>query len=135
MLFRPHRLALCDYVARRIVLIKPSALGDIIHALPVLTALRRRFPAAHIAWVVNHSYEPLLKGHPDLDETIPFERGRRGGWSALKYNAGFLAGLRRRRFDLVVDLQGLLRSGLMTFATGATRRVGLGSAREGASWF
>src|SRR5262245_27305105 len=106
MLFRPHRLPLCDYSARRIVLIKPSALGDIIHALPVLTALRRRFPAAHLAWVVNRAYEPLLKGHPDLDETIPFERGgRRGWWSAVKYNAGFLASLRRRRFDLVIDLQ------------------------------
>jgi len=135
MLFRPHRLPLCDYPARRIVLIKPSALGDIIHALPVLTALRRCFPAAHLAWVVNRSYEALLRGHPDLDETIPFERGRRGWWSGMRYSLGFLAGLRRRRFDLVVDLQGLLRSGLMTFATGAARKVGVGSAREGAPWF
>jgi lipopolysaccharide heptosyltransferase I len=136
MLFQSHRLPLADHVARRIALIKPSALGDIVHALPVLTALRRRFPAAHLAWVVNHTYEPLLRGHPDLDETIPFERrGRRGWWSGLRYYAGFLAGLRRRQFDLVIDLQGLLRSGLMTFATGAARRVGLASAREGASWF
>src|SRR5262245_16858641 len=132
---RRRTTPLADYPARRIVLIKPSALGDVVHALPVLTALRRRFPAAHLAWVVNRTYEPLLRGHPDLDETIPFERGRRGVWSALKYNAGFLAGLRRRRFDLVVDLQGLFRSGLMTLATGAARRVGLASAREGASWF
>src|SRR5947209_1998348 len=105
MLFRPHRLPLQDYPARRIALIKPSALGDIVHALPVLTALRRRFPAAHLAWVVNRSYEPLLKGHPDLDETIPFERGgRRGWWSVLRYNAGFFTGLRRRQFDLVLVL-------------------------------
>ncbi len=135
MLFRRQRVPLPDYPARRIAIIKPSALGDIVHALPVLTALRRRFPAAHLAWVVNRSYEPLLKGHPDLDETIPFERGRRGWWSALRYHAGFFAGLHRRQFDLVIDLQGLLRSGLMTFATGATRMIGLESAREGASWF
>ena len=69
------RLPLQDYPARRIGLIKPSALGDIVHALPVLTALRRRYPDAFIAWVVNRNYEGLLQGHPDLDATLPFERG------------------------------------------------------------
>src|SRR5262245_43880229 len=137
MLFRPHRLHLCDYPAHRIVVIKPSALGDIIHALPVLTALRRRFPAAHISWVVNRSYEPLLAGHPDLTETIPFDRGlhRRGVGGALKGLRGFVGQLRERRFDLVIDLQGLFRSGLMTRLSGAPRRVGLSSAREGATLF
>jgi lipopolysaccharide heptosyltransferase I len=123
--------------ARRIALIKPSALGDIIHALPVLTALRRRFPCAHITWVVNRAYEPLLRGHRDLDETLPFDRGAvRGGWrAAVRTYAEFFRELRRRRFDLAIDLQGLLRSGLMTFATGARHRIGLETAREGARWF
>ena len=68
--------------ARRIALIKPSALGDIVHALPVLTALRTRFPAAQITWVVNRSLEPLLAGHPDLTDTLPFDRGAfKGGAS------------------------------------------------------
>ena len=58
-------LPLSEYPARRILVIKPSALGDIIHSLPVLTALRRRYPAAHISWIVNRGYEPLLRGHPD----------------------------------------------------------------------
>jgi lipopolysaccharide heptosyltransferase I len=131
------RLPLHELDARRIVLIKPSALGDIVHALPVLTALRRRYPVAHIAWVVNRAYEPLLHGHRDLNETIPFDRSAyRGGWlRAACAHAGFFRQLRRRAFDLVIDLQGLLRSGLMTVATGAPRRVGLATAREGASWF
>jgi heptosyltransferase-1 len=126
-----------DYPARRIALLKPSALGDIIHSLPVLTALRQRFPRAHITWVVNRGYEPLLRGHPDLDATLAFDRGRRrlGLADTALYYARFLRQLRRRKFDLVVDLQGLLRSGLMARASGAPRRVGLSTARDGATWF
>lgn len=131
-----QRIPLHDYPARRIALIKPSALGDIVHSLPVLTALRQRFPQAHINWVINRGYEPLLRGHPDLDATVPFDRRpRRRGLAAQIHNfSGFLFHLRKQQFDLVVDLQGLLRSGLMAAASGAPRRVGLGTAREGASW-
>jgi lipopolysaccharide heptosyltransferase I len=127
-------LPLGEYPARRIALIKPSALGDIVHSLPVLAALRQRYPEAHIAWVVNRSFEPLLAGHPDLDETIVFERNalRAGLMNSVLMTMRFLSRLRRRRFDLVIDLQGLLRTGLMALASGATRRVGLASAREGA---
>ncbi len=122
---------------RRIALLKPSALRDIVHALPVLTALRRRYPDAFICWVVNRSYQPLLDGHPDLDESLAFDRGAsRSGWlAALASYRRFAAELRRRRFDLVLDLQGLFRSAVMALVTGAGRRVGLGSAREGARWF
>jgi lipopolysaccharide heptosyltransferase I len=131
------RLPLKDYPASRIVLIKPSALGDIVQALPVLVALRRRYPQAHITWLVNRSYEPLLRGHPDLDEVLPFDRGatKHGLWRATLSYARFLRDFRARRFDLVIDLQGLLRSGLFTAASRAARRVGLSSAREGAVWF
>ena len=57
------RVPLSAYPARRVALIKPSALGDVVHTLPVLSALRRRYPDAHITWVVNRAYEPLLRGH------------------------------------------------------------------------
>lgn len=92
----------------RIAIIKPSALGDVVHALPVLSGLRRAFPAARITWVVNAAYEPLLAGHPDLTDTLPFDRGAaRKGWrAAAAYTTRFAAELRRRRFDLVLDLQG-----------------------------
>jgi heptosyltransferase-1 len=131
------RTSLENYPARRIALIKPSALGDIVHSLPVLTALRRRYPYAHITWIVNRGYEPLLQGHPDLNDTLAFDRAAtRTGWGrALLYYSEFLQIVRRQRFDLVLDLQGLLRSGLMTAASGAPRRLGLSTAREGAPWF
>jgi lipopolysaccharide heptosyltransferase I len=121
---------------RSICLIKPSSLGDVVHALPVLAALRRRWPAARFAWVVNAGLCGLVEGHPDLDEVIPFDRTGAGrglrGWLGF---AAFLNGLRRRRFDLVVDLQGLFRSGLMAASTGAKWRTGMAEAREGATHF
>ena len=121
----------------RILLIKPSALGDIAHSLPVLSALRRRFPTAHLSWLVNRAYEPLIAGHPDLDATLTFDRGAmKQGWrSACRSVSSLWHTLRQGEFDLVLDLQGLLRSGLMTRATGAARRVGLAGSREGARWF
>jgi lipopolysaccharide heptosyltransferase I len=129
-----EKVPLCEYPARRIALIKPSALGDIVHSLPVLTAVRQRYPAAHIAWVVNRAYEPLLRDHPDLDETLAFDRhGARGEVGAVLRSLRFLSRLRNRRFDLVIDLQGLLRTGIMVLASGARRRVGLSTAREGAA--
>jgi lipopolysaccharide heptosyltransferase I len=126
-----------EYPARRIALLKPSALGDIVHSLPVLTALRERYPKAHITWVVNCAYESLLRDHPQLNATLPFDRGaaRRGWWQGTRTYISFLYRLRQQRFDLVADLQGLFRTGLMCLASGAVRRVGLSSAREGARRF
>lgn len=129
-----HRPPLSDLRATRIALVKPSALGDVIHTLPFLGALRHRFPDAHISWVVNRAYQPLIDGHPALDETIPFDRGAlKAGWRKAAGTSLALARLlRRRRFDLVIDLQCLARSALMTLATRSRRRVGLSTAREGA---
>jgi heptosyltransferase-1 len=130
---------LAELEPRRVALLKPSALGDIIHALPVLTALRRRYPSAHLTWVVNRNYEPLLQGHPHLDATLPVDRGAFSPPYRLLHGARTVLRLARRlrrgEFDLVLDLQGLLRTGLMAGCTGAPRRVGLAGAREGASWF
>ncbi|RPI88849.1 MAG: glycosyltransferase family 9 protein [Planctomycetaceae bacterium] len=115
--------------ARRIAIIKPSALGDVVQALPLARVLRRAFPSAEISWIVNRELEDLLVGHPCLAETIPFVR--RGG---VRKFATLLETLRSRRFDLVFDLQGLLRTGVMTLATGARVRIGLETAREGSRW-
>jgi lipopolysaccharide heptosyltransferase I len=118
----------------RILLIKPSSLGDVVHALPVLAGLRRRFPAAHIAWLIGSSFAPLLDGHPLLDEVIPFDRRRYGrmGYDPRASLAfwRFVWELRGRRFDWVIDLQGLIRSGLISWFSGARRRVGFSHARE-----
>ncbi len=125
-----------DFQPRRIGILKPSSLGDIIHALPTLAALRGRYPEAHIAWVVNRGLRTLLDGHPQLDEVIPFDRSRaRLTPSGIGSTLGFLKDLRQRRFDLVVDLQGLLRSGIMARASRAPVRIGAANAREGSTWF
>ncbi len=121
---------------QRILIIKPSSLGDVVHALPVLAGLRQAYPTAHIAWIVGTSFAPLLHGHPLLDEVIPFDRARFGRlWRdplACIAFWRFVAEVRRRRFDLILDLQGLIRSGLLASFSGARRRIGFSDAREGA---
>src|SRR5258706_8233072 len=113
----------------RILIVKPSSLGDVIHALPTVNLIRRQFPDAHITWLINSELASLLQRCPVIDDRIEFYRRSSGSWFSL------LRRLRRERFDLVLDLQGLLRSGLFTFATRAARRIGLSDARRGANLF
>jgi lipopolysaccharide heptosyltransferase I len=118
---------------RCILIIRPSALGDVCRTVPVLVSLRRAFPEARIDWVVQDSFADAIRAHPDLNGVIPFPRGRFARWWRPRVwaeLAGWLRRLRRRRYDLVIDCQGLSRSGLMTLVTGARRRVGLRGARE-----
>jgi len=121
---------------KRVLIIKPSALGDVVTALPVLRGLRRGLPQARIAWMLSEACAPLVRHDGDLDEVILFERNRLGrAWrspSATATLVRFLLRLRRGRFDWVIDLQGLLRSGLFTAATTAPLRAGFADAREGA---
>jgi heptosyltransferase-1 len=121
----------------RICIIKPSALGDVVHALPVLSALRSRWPDAHITWVVSRLYEDLVRNHHDIDEVLVFDRCRRGETvpAAARVLLGLCQRLRHGRFDLAIDLQGLLRSALLAAATGAKLRVGMADAREGSRCF
>jgi lipopolysaccharide heptosyltransferase I len=119
----------------RILIIKPSSLGDVVHALPSVSLIRRKFPEAHITWLINDSLASLLQHCPIIDELLLFERQRfRSPWQLPQF-ARFLTTLRAKRFDVVVDLQGLLRSGLMSWATRAPHRIGLSDAREGARLF
>ena len=124
---------------RRILILKPSSPGDIIHALPVLHGLRRRFLTAHLAWLVATPFVDLIGADPALNEVIPFDRRRFGGmWRSPMIAREFLTfvrSLRARRFDLVIDLQGLFRSGFLAWASGAGVRLGLADAREGAWLF
>jgi heptosyltransferase I len=119
---------------QRILVIKPSAIGDIVHALPVLNLLRRQWPAAQISWLVSSACASLLEGHPQIDELIRFERRRFGkGWRKPSAALGlfhFTRELRARQFDLVIDLQGLFRSGWLAWKTGAPIRIGPSEARE-----
>ena len=116
----------------RICIQRLSHLGDVVHALPVFHALRRKYPAARIAWVVQPEFAGLLQGIAGLAEVIPFER--RGGlwaWWRLRRK------LRAFRADLAVDCQANWKSGLATRLSGAKRRVGLHASNwreHRASW-
>ena len=112
----------------RILIIKPSSLGDIVHTIPVLHLLRARFPQAHLAWFIHEKWADIVKGHPDLDEMIPWSFR----WSELP---GLFRIFRKKRFDLVIDLQGLFRSGVISYLSGAPVRVGFKNGREGSFLF
>lgn len=136
---RPPLSDLATREFNRILLVKPSSLGDVVHALPVLHALRKRYPHAKIDWLIGSAFAPLLENNPDLSEPILFDRnkyGRRGfNVGVARDFARFSAALRRRRYDLVIDLQGLFRSGFLTWLTGAPVRIGFADAREAAVCF
>lgn len=114
---------------KRILVIKLSSLGDLAHALPAVRALKER-TGAEIDWVVQPEYMPLLALCPDVARTIPFPRRR--FWRGL---LPFLHVLRQERYDLIVDLQGLLKSALAARLARGDWRVGPAWAREGAHWF
>ena len=117
----------------RILLVRLSAIGDVIHGLPVLCALRERFPEAHLSWVVERTAATLLKDHPALDELIVLPRG----W--LK-SPGEVWRLRERlrglRPDVTIDLQGLTKSAIAARLSGCRRRIGFGDekGRELSPW-
>lgn len=122
---------------QRILVIRLSALGDVVMASGLVPALRALWPEAHIAWLVEPAAAPLLVHNQRLDELIVWPRGewqrlwreRRMGELWRRFSA-LRRGLRERRFDLVLDAQGLLKSGLWSRLTGAPRRVSL-IGREG----
>jgi len=124
---------------RKILIVKPSSLGDVVHSLPFLNSIRRCFPGSEIHWVVFRSFDGLLDGHPMIDRLWVVDKDH---WKKIS-EAGktvrelrkLFGDLRGERFDLVVDLQGLLRSGMITMATGAAMRVGFKEAREGSPVF
>jgi heptosyltransferase-1 len=124
----------------RVLVVRMSAIGDIVMASALIPALRRTWPQAYLAWLTEPAGAPLLRHNPRLDEVLIWPRDEwRQLWRAHRYRelaravTGFWQGLRDRGFDLVLDTQGLLKSAVWARATGASRRVGLGS-REGGQW-
>jgi heptosyltransferase-1 len=114
------------------LIVKISALGDVIHALPALAWLKSADPDMEIDWLVEEGFAPLLEGHPLLRRVhrLGFKRWRRQGWAAvLKGVRQVLRTLRREHYDLVLDLQGNSKSGLFTLFSGAAKRYGF--ARDG----
>jgi heptosyltransferase-1 len=117
----------------RILIVRLSAIGDVVHTMPLACALRERFPAAFLAWAAEQRAAALLRGHPALDELITLPRG----W--LK-SPSTVWRVRRRlhalRFDTAIDAQGLTKAAILAWLSGARRRIGFGNAwgRELSRW-
>ncbi len=124
---------------RKILIIKPSSLGDIIHSLPFLKVMHDIFPAAEIHWVVARGLEGVLEQHPMVDRVITINKDSWKRPGNIRQTATEFTGLahhlRKEAYDLVVDLQGLLRSSIIAAMTGARVRVGFREAREGGVFF
>jgi heptosyltransferase I len=119
---------------RRILLIKLSAVGDVVHSFPVANRLRRRYPAARIDWVVKPSIGELVRHHPAINNVVLYadhaaSHPWQSGWAAISAATRLFAELRSAQYELVIDLQGQLRTALLTLATGAPLRIGFDRPR------
>lgn len=126
-------------IPKKILIVKPSSLGDIIHSLPFLRVIKDCFPKAEIHWIVAKGFEGLLENHPMVKKLWVI---RKDQWKNLKKIDETITEvktlfkeLKHERYDIVIDLQGLLRSGLLTRATRAPFRIGFKEAREGSRLF
>jgi lipopolysaccharide heptosyltransferase I len=112
----------------RILLIKPSALGDVVHTIPVLVKLRTRYPQAQIDWLITPENADVVRHHPALSNVVLFsrrdfsKRGRR--WRALLAFFNLLKQIRRAKYDLVIDMHGQVRSAFFALMSGAGVRIG-----------
>ena len=106
----------------RILIILMGSIGDVVRALPLLARLRRNFAAAHIAWVVEPKSLPIIAGHRWLDEVIVYDRTAPWSFPMVLWQ------IRKKRFDLVLDLQRHLKSGVISLASGARDRIGFNCA-------
>jgi 3-deoxy-D-manno-octulosonic-acid transferase/heptosyltransferase-1 len=123
--------------AVNILIVKLSAVGDVIHTLPSLSALRILYPQAHITWVVEEAAAEIVRDHPDLDRMIV---SRRKGWlkeikagrfkEPLREMVSFLSDLRLQDYDLVIDFHGLFKSAIMVFLCRGKRKIGYDSYQE-----
>ena len=109
----------------RILVVRLGSMGDVIHALPAVASLKHSFPHSRLSWVIKPRWAPLLEGNPYVDEIIPFTRSAREILATRRL-------LRRERFELAVDLQGLIQSALVAACAKADKIVGLArsQARE-----
>ncbi|MCX7794006.1 MAG: lipopolysaccharide heptosyltransferase II [Thermodesulfovibrionales bacterium] len=119
---------------QKILIIKPSSLGDIIHSLPVLNSLNECFPEAEIHWLIARNFAPLLEEHPMIKRLWIIDKDR---WkdplnlfSTMRDLWGLGKELKKEEFQIVIDLQGLLRSGIIAFFTESPLRIGFKEARE-----
>ncbi len=118
---------------RKILIIRPSALGDVCRTVPLVSALRTRYPGAQIDWLVQDSFCGAIQHHPELDNAISFPRkalGKQLRKANIRPLIRWLRTLRAPKYDMVIDAQGLLRSAFFAFISGAKQRYGYRNAQE-----
>jgi len=118
-----------------ILIVKPSSLGDIIHAFPAVHALRVSYPDSFISWLVADNFQGLVELSPDVDEVIVFKRKEMGQLKHLGEIPKLINELKNRNIDLVFDFQGLFRSAFFSKMSKANQVIGFSNAREFAPWF
>lgn len=128
-----------DY--RKILILRLSAVGDVVRTLPAVKALKENYPSSYIAWVVEEPSKALLESQPEIDQVILFPRKRwangikspRRIWGTIAEGWEFILGLRKERFDVVFDFHGILKSGLISILSGSPKRIGFDrrSSKEG----
>lgn len=123
----------------KILIVKPSSMGDVIHSLPMLHSIKTTFADTKVDWVIARGLDQLLDGHPLINELIVINKG---DWlrpmnisNTVREFKALYHRLKGGNYDLVIDLQGLLRSALMTAVTGAKVKIGFSDAREGSPLF
>ena len=119
---------------KHLLIVKLSSIGDVVHALPVAVALRRRYPQVHISWAAEDWTAPLLRGHPAIDRIVVFPtmRWRYFGPRWVKSYWQAVHSLRSTSYDVSIDLQGLLKSTVVALLSRAPLRIGVDEQREGA---
>lgn len=120
------------------LIVKPSSLGDIVHTLPAVHAIKSAYPHLRLRWIAKPEWLPLIQGVPGVDEAIPFPQADFRGVGGFARAALWAAEWNKRERalpEIVLDFQGLLRSGLISLTSGSRPVVGLSDAREGASRF
>ena len=119
----------------KVLVIKPSSLGDIIHTLPAVRLIKKNYPDSHISWLIFDQFKQLADLFADVDELIVFKRYKWLTFRNLPEVLTFVWKLNRKYFDYVLDFQGLLRSGLFTFFANSPMKIGFSNAREFSSLF
>lgn len=120
---------------RKILIIKPSSLGDVVHTLPSVAAIRDAHPGAEITWLINPEWAPLLRGNRDIDHVHIFPRRQFRGFGAAARLLPWIRRTRRLQPEVALDFQGLLRSVLIAKSSGAEKILGMSDGREGSRLF
>jgi lipopolysaccharide heptosyltransferase I len=127
--------------SHKILILRLSAVGDVFRTLPAVKALKKHTPSSTVTWIVEEPSQAFLETQTEIDEVILFPRRRwtkgikslQGMWRTIREMVRFIIDLRKRRFDLVFDFHGVLKSGLLSFLSGSPKRIGYDrrSTKEG----